>query len=151
MVLSSFVRSFVLESVKWPKTISSDMRSFLEGLLTKDSSQRLTWPDLLQHPFVRTGVKGNSNKYLLRFRAIVSSNLTTKYLLSVPSLTESVIGPLTQPPTEEQILLKQQQIKAKGVSRGPSKLLSKFMPEEHRKVNSIDLHHYRRKIFDSPF
>lgn len=51
----------------------------------------------------------------------------------VPSLTESIIGPLTQPPTEEQKILKQQQIKAKGVSRGPSKLLSKFMPDEHRK------------------
>ncbi|CAF4126396.1 unnamed protein product, partial [Adineta steineri] len=85
-----------------------DMRSFLEGLLTKDSTHRLTWPDLLQHPFVRTGVK-------------------------VPLLTESIIGPLTQPPTEEQRILKQQQIKAKGVSRGPSKLLSKFMPDEHRK------------------
>jgi fused-like protein len=47
-----------LESVKWPKAISTDMRSFLEGLLTKDSTQRLTWPDLLHHPFVRTGVKG---------------------------------------------------------------------------------------------
>ena len=45
-----------------------------------------------------------------------------------------MIGPLTQPPTEEQRILKQQQIKAKGVPRGPSKLLSKFMPEEHRKV-----------------
>ncbi|CAF0996024.1 unnamed protein product [Adineta steineri] len=96
------------ESVKWPKVISPDMRSFLEGLLTKDSTHRLTWPDLLQHPFVRTGVK-------------------------VPLLTESIIGPLTQPPTEEQRILKQQQIKAKGVSRGPSKLLSKFMPDEHRK------------------
>lgn len=40
---------------------------------------------------------------------------------------------MTQPPTEEQKILKQQQIKAKGVSRGPSKLLSKFMPDEHRK------------------
>ncbi|CAF3754069.1 unnamed protein product [Rotaria sp. Silwood1] len=96
------------ESVKWPKPISSDMRNFLEGLLTKDSTQRLTWPDLLHHSFVRTGVK-------------------------VPLLTESIIGPLTQPPTEEQRILKQQQIKAKGVSRGPSKLLSKFMPDEHRK------------------
>ena len=36
------------------------MRSFLEGLLMKDSTQRLTWPDLLQHPFVRTGVKGET-------------------------------------------------------------------------------------------
>ncbi|CAF4433539.1 unnamed protein product [Rotaria socialis] len=46
---------------------------------------------LLQYPFVRTGVK-------------------------VPLLTESLVGPLTQPPTEEQRILKQQQIKAKGVS-----------------------------------
>jgi len=47
-----------LESVKWPKPISPDMRSFLEGLLTKDSTQRLTWPDLLKHPFVQAGVNG---------------------------------------------------------------------------------------------
>ena len=47
----------IIESVKWPKPITPDMRSFLEGLLTKDSTQRLTWPELLQHPFVLTGVK----------------------------------------------------------------------------------------------
>jgi hypothetical protein len=35
------------------------MRNFLEGLLTKDSTQRLTWPDLSKHPFVRAGVKGS--------------------------------------------------------------------------------------------
>ena len=50
-----------------------------------------------------------------------------------------MVGPLTQPPTEEQRILKQQQIKAKGVSRGPSKLLSKFMPDEHRKVKFLFL------------
>jgi hypothetical protein len=53
----------------------------------------------------------------------------------VPLLSESIVAPLTQHPTEQQRLLKQEQIKAKGVSRGPSKLLSKFMPEEHRKVS----------------
>jgi fused-like protein len=60
MIISRiFVYLFInLESVKWPKAITTDMRSFLEGLLTKDSTQRLTWPDLLHHPFVRTGVKG---------------------------------------------------------------------------------------------
>jgi fused-like protein len=57
-ILSYLKLSDLSESVKWPKPISPDMRSFLEGLLTKDSTQRLTWPDLLQHPFVRTGVKG---------------------------------------------------------------------------------------------
>ncbi|CAF0968765.1 unnamed protein product, partial [Didymodactylos carnosus] len=96
------------EPVKWPKTISPDMKSFLEGLLTKDTTHRLTWPDLLNHPFVQAGVK-------------------------VPALSESIIAPLTITPTEEQKMLKQQQIKSKGVSRGPSKLLSKFMPDEHRK------------------
>lgn len=56
---------FLSESVKWPKPISPDMRNFLEGLLTKDSTQRLTWPDLLHHPFVRTGVKGKIVNFLL--------------------------------------------------------------------------------------
>lgn len=69
------------ESVKWPKPISPDMRSFLEGLLTKDSTHRLTWPDLLQHPFVRTGVKGTwpvssirwiSHCWLLQFRVYLN-------------------------------------------------------------------------------
>ncbi|CAF1190432.1 unnamed protein product, partial [Didymodactylos carnosus] len=96
------------ESVKWPKPISPNMKSFLEGLLTKDTAHRLTWPDLLNHSFVQAGVK-------------------------VPALSESIVGPLTIPPTEEQKMLKQQQIKSKGGSRGPSKLLSKFMPDEHRK------------------
>jgi hypothetical protein len=50
------------------------MRSFLEGLLTKDSTQRLTWPDLLQHPFVRTGVKGKRINLLFKldFRFFLS-------------------------------------------------------------------------------
>ena len=48
----------ILESVKWPQPISPDLRNFLEGLLTKDSSLRLTWPELAQHPFVRAGIRG---------------------------------------------------------------------------------------------
>ncbi|XP_051157218.1 serine/threonine-protein kinase fused [Leptopilina boulardi] len=41
------------ESVKWPSHITSICKSFLEGLLQKDPSQRLTWPSLLEHPFVK--------------------------------------------------------------------------------------------------
>ncbi|XP_043469226.1 serine/threonine-protein kinase fused isoform X2 [Leptopilina heterotoma] len=41
------------ESVKWPPHISSICKSFLQGLLQKDPSQRLTWPDLLENPFVK--------------------------------------------------------------------------------------------------
>ncbi|XP_033220643.1 serine/threonine-protein kinase fused isoform X2 [Belonocnema kinseyi] len=41
------------EAVKWPDNISAVCRSFLQGLLQKDPSRRLTWPELLEHPFVK--------------------------------------------------------------------------------------------------
>lgn len=28
------------------------LQNFLQGLLTKDPQQRLSWPDLLHHPFI---------------------------------------------------------------------------------------------------
>ncbi|XP_034489648.1 serine/threonine-protein kinase fused [Drosophila innubila] len=40
------------EEVKWPSTLSSDCRSFLQGLLEKDPSMRISWTQLLCHPFV---------------------------------------------------------------------------------------------------
>ncbi|XP_012264589.2 serine/threonine-protein kinase fused isoform X2 [Athalia rosae] len=47
------VRLIRFEAVKWPDYISENCKSFLQGLLQKDPSQRLTWPDLLEHPFVK--------------------------------------------------------------------------------------------------
>ena len=32
--------------------MSAEFKSFLQGLLNKDPSKRLTWPDLKLHPFV---------------------------------------------------------------------------------------------------
>ncbi|EDV99811.1 serine/threonine-protein kinase fused [Drosophila grimshawi] len=40
------------EEVKWPSTLSSECRSFLQGLLEKDPSMRISWTQLLCHPFV---------------------------------------------------------------------------------------------------
>jgi hypothetical protein len=40
--------------VKYPNDMSKDFKSFLQGLLQKNPSKRLTWPHLLDHPFVRT-------------------------------------------------------------------------------------------------
>ncbi|XP_004402780.1 PREDICTED: serine/threonine-protein kinase 36 isoform X2 [Odobenus rosmarus divergens] len=40
------------DPVRWPTTISPCFKSFLQGLLTKDPRQRLSWPDLLHHPFI---------------------------------------------------------------------------------------------------
>ncbi|NXX21189.1 STK36 kinase, partial [Podargus strigoides] len=46
------VSLIVKDPVKWPTAMSPVFKSFLQGLLTKDPSQRLSWPDLLYHPFI---------------------------------------------------------------------------------------------------
>ncbi|XP_065696456.1 serine/threonine-protein kinase 36 isoform X1 [Patagioenas fasciata] len=46
------VSLIVKDPVKWPVAISPVFKSFLQGLLTKDPCQRLSWPELLSHPFV---------------------------------------------------------------------------------------------------
>ncbi|KAM9248984.1 serine/threonine-protein kinase 36 isoform 2-T2 [Dugong dugon] len=40
------------DPVRWPSGISPCFKNFLQGLLTKDPRQRLSWPDLLHHPFI---------------------------------------------------------------------------------------------------
>ncbi|XP_061607504.1 uncharacterized protein LOC133467065 isoform X4 [Phyllopteryx taeniolatus] len=47
----------VRDPIQWPKTMSSTCTSFLKGLLIKDPQKRLSWPDLLHHPFVADGVQ----------------------------------------------------------------------------------------------
>ncbi|XP_014480493.1 PREDICTED: serine/threonine-protein kinase fused [Dinoponera quadriceps] len=47
------VKLIRFEAIKWPDYISSNCKSFLQGLLQKDPTQRLTWPALLDHPFVK--------------------------------------------------------------------------------------------------
>ncbi|KAG8520903.1 Serine/threonine-protein kinase 36 [Galemys pyrenaicus] len=46
------VNLILKDPVRWPATISPCFKNFLQGLLTKDSRQRLSWPDLLHHPFI---------------------------------------------------------------------------------------------------
>lgn len=41
------------DPIKWPDDIKSDFKSFLQGLLTKDPRQRLSWPKLLYHSFIK--------------------------------------------------------------------------------------------------
>lgn len=41
------------EDVKYPETMSNTFRSFLQGLLIKRPRDRLNWPNVLDHPFVR--------------------------------------------------------------------------------------------------
>ena len=52
------VSLIIKDPVRWPKNMSPACKDFLQGLLTKNPRHRLSWPDLLQHPFVKDFVKG---------------------------------------------------------------------------------------------
>ncbi|KAH9310036.1 hypothetical protein KI387_037947, partial [Taxus chinensis] len=49
----TLIRHIVKDPVKYPEHISPNFKSFLKGLLNKVSQNRLTWPALLEHPFVK--------------------------------------------------------------------------------------------------
>ncbi|XP_053550788.1 serine/threonine-protein kinase 36 [Bombina bombina] len=44
------------QPVRWPRDVSTELKSFLQGLLTKEPDLRLSWPQLLKHPFIRDKV-----------------------------------------------------------------------------------------------
>ncbi|NWI86658.1 STK36 kinase, partial [Pitta sordida] len=46
------VSLIVKDPVKWPTAMSPVFKNFLQGLLMKDPRQRLSWPELLSHPFI---------------------------------------------------------------------------------------------------
>uniref|UniRef100_A0A7N0U9H6 non-specific serine/threonine protein kinase n=1 Tax=Kalanchoe fedtschenkoi TaxID=63787 RepID=A0A7N0U9H6_KALFE len=48
----ALIRHIIKDPVKYPESMSPEFKSFLKGLLNKVPQDRLTWPALLQHPFV---------------------------------------------------------------------------------------------------
>lgn len=48
----ALIKHIIKDPVKYPDSMSPNFRSFLRGLLNKDPHSRLTWPKLLDHPFV---------------------------------------------------------------------------------------------------
>ncbi|XLR17857.1 hypothetical protein S83_045769 [Arachis hypogaea] len=49
----ALIRHIVKDPVKYPESMSPSFKSFLKGLLNKAPESRLTWPALLEHPFVK--------------------------------------------------------------------------------------------------
>ena len=48
----TLIHLIVKDPVKFPDNMSPEFKSFLQGLLNKTPSERLSWPELLTHPFV---------------------------------------------------------------------------------------------------
>uniref|UniRef100_A0A8C1ZZA6 non-specific serine/threonine protein kinase n=1 Tax=Cyprinus carpio TaxID=7962 RepID=A0A8C1ZZA6_CYPCA len=109
------VQLIVRDPVKWPENMSQDCLSFLKGLLMKDPVKRLSWPDLLHHPFVADGV--------LMLTDEGSSN------------------PLTVPPSPDLQAQKHQQAAEKTTARsGEGRLLRKARElREKEKINRREI------------
>ncbi|XP_061659825.1 serine/threonine-protein kinase 36 isoform X2 [Syngnathoides biaculeatus] len=106
------VQLIVKDPVKWPDTMSSTCMSFLKGLLTKDPQKRLSWPDLLHHPFVADGVQ------------------------VIPDT--DVVSPLTVTPDQDMLALKLKQMAEKmSLNSGESRILRK-VKEQRSKINTKD-------------
>ncbi|XP_037936338.1 serine/threonine-protein kinase fused [Teleopsis dalmanni] len=57
------------EDVKWPSFLTSECRSFLQGLLEKDPTLRFTWAQILCNPFVEgklliNGIKADNSPFI---------------------------------------------------------------------------------------
>ncbi|XP_046390467.1 serine/threonine-protein kinase fused [Ischnura elegans] len=64
-------------AIKWPDFISDQCKDFLQGLLQKDPKKRLSWPELLDHPFVkgRVIIAENEEAYPLTLRLTTSQEM----------------------------------------------------------------------------
>ncbi|XP_059667382.1 serine/threonine-protein kinase TIO [Cornus florida] len=49
----ALIRHIIKDPVKFPDNMSPNFKNFLKGLLNKVPQSRLTWPALLEHPFVK--------------------------------------------------------------------------------------------------
>ncbi|WOL04028.1 serine/threonine-protein kinase TIO isoform X1 [Canna indica] len=75
----ALIRHIVKDPVKYPENMSSNFKSFLKGLLNKVPQNRLTWPALLEHPFVKDysdelEVKVSILTFYLRIQTISASH-----------------------------------------------------------------------------
>lgn len=98
------VSLIVKDPVKWPKSMSPAFKDFLQGLLTKDPGARLSWPDLLLHPFVAD-------------------------LVTASEADKKLDSPFTKPLSASMVVAKEKQVREKsaasGGAGGTSKILSK--------------------------
>ena len=108
------VSLIIQEEIHWPEDMSPELTGFLKGILTKDPKKRLGWPHLLNHPFVRQGVK------------IIGSRSDQ---------------PLTEILSDDQLRKKEEQSKRMASAKKPgSKLLAKARAqmEERKKKAEIE-------------
>ncbi|NXT83124.1 STK36 kinase, partial [Zapornia atra] len=99
------VSLIVKDPVKWPAVISPVFKSFLQGLLMKDPRQRLSWPELLSHPFIagRVTVTDDTEEHG------ISNPFTTKLSPELQALKEQQAHSVAPRSGQSRILRKARQ------------------------------------------
>ncbi|XP_063256812.1 serine/threonine-protein kinase 36 isoform X2 [Prinia subflava] len=99
------VSLIVKDPVKWPMTMSPVFKNFLQGLLMKDPHQRLSWPELLSHPFIagRVTVIDDTEEHG------ISNPFTTKLSPELQALKEQQVHSMAPRSSQSRILRKAQQ------------------------------------------
>ncbi|NXW59087.1 STK36 kinase, partial [Eurystomus gularis] len=99
------VSLIVKDPVKWPAAISPGFKSFLQGLLMKDPRQRLSWPELLSHPFIagRVTVIDDTEEHG------ILNPFTTKLSPELQALKEQQAHSMAPRSSQSRILRKAQQ------------------------------------------
>ncbi|NXI91795.1 STK36 kinase, partial [Psophia crepitans] len=99
------VSLIVKDPVKWPVAISPAFKSFLQGLLMKDPRQRLSWPELLSHPFIagRVTVIDDAEEHG------ISNPFTTKLSPELQALKEQQAHSMAPKSGQSRILRKARQ------------------------------------------
>ncbi|XP_054827636.1 serine/threonine-protein kinase 36 [Eublepharis macularius] len=114
------VSLIVKDPIKWPKTMSSHFKSFLQGLLMKDPRQRLSWPELLYHPFIAG-------------RVTVIDDTTE----------QGIANPFTSKLPPELQALKEQQTHSLAPHSGQSKILRKARQKMAQEAQEKELLKYK--------
>ncbi|NWU09047.1 STK36 kinase, partial [Cephalopterus ornatus] len=99
------VSLIVKDPVKWPTAMSPVFKSFLQGLLMKDPHQRLSWPELLSHPFIagQVTVIDDTKEHG------ISNPFTTKLSPELQALKEQQAHSMVPKSGQSRILRKAQQ------------------------------------------
>ncbi|NXS14990.1 STK36 kinase, partial [Neodrepanis coruscans] len=99
------VSLIIKDSVKWPTAMSPVFKSFLQGLLMKDPHQRLSWPELLSHPFIagRVTLIDDTEKHG------ISNPFTTKLSPELQALKEQQAHSMVPRSSQSRILREAQQ------------------------------------------
>jgi hypothetical protein len=92
--LYTLIHQIVRDPVKFPQNIDPDFKHFLKGLLNKTPSQRLSWPDLLNHPFIAE--RPADRQVSTPERARLGLNM-----LSPPPVARANDGGFTQAPQQQ--------------------------------------------------